>query len=81
MESINWLPFLDIMEFTSYRTNNYKNLIPSLLKVFTMFNIKCWWNKKEKGDIKQTLEKFAIRCSNCGIETMIDVDLLETNYQ
>ena len=46
-----------------------------------MLNIKCWWNIKEKGDLKKTVEKFAIGCSNCGKETMIDVDLLETNYQ
>ena len=36
---------------------------------------------KRKGDLKQTLEKVAIRFSNGGKETMIDVDLLGTNYQ
>ena len=46
-----------------------------------MFKIKCWWNKKEKDYQKQTVEKVAIRCSNCGKETMIDFDLLETDYQ
>ena len=44
-----------------------------------MFKIKFWRNKKEKDYIKQTVEKVAIGCSNCGKETMIDVDLLETN--
>ena len=66
MESLNWLPFLDIMEFTTDRINNDKNLLPSLLKTFTMFKIKCWWNKKEKYDLKQAVERVAIRCSNCG---------------
>ena len=47
MESINWLPFLDIMEFTVEITKNDKDLLPSLLKFFTMFKIKCWWNKKK----------------------------------
>ena len=81
MESLNWLPFLDIMEFTADSINNDKNILPSLLKFFTMFKIKCWWNKKEKDDLKQTVEKFAIIYSHCGKETMIDVDLLENDYQ
>ena len=51
-ESLNWLPFLEIMDFTVDRIENDKNLLPSLLKKFTMFTIKCWWNKKEKGDLK-----------------------------
>ena len=46
-----------------------------------MFKIKFWWNKKEKEEIKQTVETFAIRCSSCGKETMIDVNLLDTTYQ
>ena len=46
-----------------------------------MFKIKCWRNKKEKCDLKQTVEKVAIRCSNRGKETIKNVDLLETNYQ
>ena len=46
-----------------------------------MLRIKCWWNKKERGDIKQTVEKVAIRCSNCVKETMVDLYLLETDYQ
>ena len=33
MESINLLPFPDIMEFTVGRMNNYKNILPSLLKI------------------------------------------------
>ena len=48
--------------------------------MFTMFKIKCWWNKKEKDDLKQILEKVAIRCTNCVKETMIDVDFLGTIY-
>ena len=54
------------MEFTADNIKNYKNIFPSLLKIFTMFKIKCWWNKKEKDDEKQSVEKVAIRCSNCG---------------
>ena len=42
MESLNWSPFLDIMEFTADRIKNDKNIFPSLLKYFTMFKIICW---------------------------------------
>ena len=45
-----------------------------------MFKIKCGWNPR-KDDLKQTVEKVTIRCSNCGKETMIDVDILYTTYQ
>ena len=31
MESLNWLPFFNIMEFTAYSTENDKNLLPSLM--------------------------------------------------
>ena len=31
--------------------------------------------------LKQTVEKVAIRCSNCGKETMIYMDISNTNYQ
>ena len=46
MESLNWLPFLDIMQFTADSIKNDKILFPSLLKMFTMFKIKCWWNPR-----------------------------------
>ena len=45
-----------------------------------MFKIKFWWDPKEN-DLKQTVEKVAIRCSNFVKETMIYVDILDTTYQ
>ena len=45
-----------------------------------MFKIKCWYNPREY-DIKNTGVKTSIRCSNCGKEKMIDVDILDTTYQ
>ena len=42
--------------------------------------MKCWQNPRED-DIKQTVVKVAIICSNCGKETIIDVDNINTNYQ
>ena len=44
-----------------------------------MFKIKCWYISG--GVEKNTAEKIAIRCSNCGKETMTDVDNLNTKYQ
>ena len=32
MEILNWLPFIDIMEFTADKINNDKNIFLSLLK-------------------------------------------------
>ena len=37
MESLNWLPFLDIMEFTVDRIENDKYILPSLLKFLPSF--------------------------------------------
>ena len=44
-----------------------------------MFRIKYWWNPRED-DLKQTVVKVSMRYSNCGKETMIDVDHLNTTY-
>ena len=45
-----------------------------------MFKIKCCWNLWEY-DLKKTVEKVDTRCSNCGKETMIYGDILNTTYQ
>ena len=65
MESLNWLTFPDIMEFIEDIIENDKNILASLFNFFTIFRIKRWQNKKDKGDLKQTVEKFATRFSNC----------------
>ena len=45
-----------------------------------MFMIKCCWNKRED-DIKHTGVKVSTICSNCGKETMILVDNMNTTHQ
>ena len=45
-----------------------------------MFKIKCWGNPREYYQNK-IVETFDIRCSYCGKETMIDVDILDITYQ
>ena len=44
-----------------------------------MFKIRCRYNPEE--DDKNTVENIAIRCSNCGKETMIYMDKMTTTYQ
>ena len=53
------------MEFTVYRIDNNKNLLKSSLKNKPTFKVKCWLNPREH-EIKQTVVKVAIRCSNSG---------------
>ena len=48
MKSLNWLTFLDIMEFTAAKINDDKNLFISLLKTFKMFKIKRWFKDNNK---------------------------------
>ena len=68
------------MGFTAYRIENDKNILLSLLKLFSMFKITCWYNPRGYV-IKNTGVKIAISCSNCEKETMIDVDMLDTTNQ
>ena len=68
------------MDFTADRIEDDKNILPSLLKMFSMFKIQCWWKMRED-EIKHTGVKKYLRCSNCGKETIIDVDIMNTIYQ
>ena len=52
----------------------------TLLKLFSMFKIKCWYSPGG-AEKNHTAEIIAIRCSNCIKETMIDMDKLNTIYQ
>ena len=68
------------MKFTVDKIENDKNILPSLLKLFSIFKSKCWYNPRED-EIQNTGVKISIRCSNCEKETMIDVDIFDTTYQ
>ena len=68
------------MKFSTDGIENNKNILPSLLNIFSMFKVKCLWNTREY-EIKHTGIKFAIRYGNCGKETIIDVDIVNTTYQ
>ena len=44
-----------------------------------MFQICCWYNKGE--DDKNKMGNISIRCVNCGKETNISLDDINTTYQ
>ena len=48
MESLNWSPFLDIMEFTIDRINNDINLFLSLLIFLQCFRLNVGGIKKKR---------------------------------
>ena len=60
MESLNQLPFLDIMEFTTDRINNDKNILPSLLKILKCLRLSVGGIKNLKM-IKKNCGKFCFK--------------------
>ena len=44
-EVINWLSFLNIMKYTEDRIYNGITLLPSLLMMFSMCHIRCFYDK------------------------------------
>ena len=63
-EGINWASFLDIVEYTAEGTEDEITLLLSLLKIISMIQISCWYNKGH--DDQNKVEHIAIRCINCG---------------
>ena len=63
-DTIQWFTFLTIMEHTANILNPNKGLIPSLLKVFAMFQLLLI-------DDKYEVETIAIRCINCKKEIVL----------
>ena len=47
--------------------------------MFSVFKICCWYNPEE--DDQNTVENISIRYSNCGKQTMIYKDKINTTYQ
>ena len=48
MEGLNWLSFLDIMEFTADKIKNDKNIFPSLLKILQCLRLNVCKIKNKK---------------------------------
>ena len=61
-DTIQWFPFLTIMEHTENILKPNKGLISSLLKVFDMFELRLTYDKEK-------LDVISIMCINCKTET------------
>ena len=64
MQVIYWSPFLTIMQHTTDNIETKITLVPSLLKVFAMFQIYLFLNKENHEE--NVVDTIAIKCSNCG---------------
>ena len=45
-EVIDWFPFLNIMEYTVDKIENNITLLPLLLKIFSMFQMRFWYDNE-----------------------------------
>ena len=59
---MQWFPFLEMMEYTGNDMQNDTNLTSSLLKMFSMFEIRL-----SVGDFD--LDEVSLKCINVKIET------------
>ena len=48
MEILNWLPFIDVMEFTADKIKNDKNILISLLKILQCLRLNVGGITKKK---------------------------------
>ena len=66
------------MEYTAERTEDEITLLLSLLKIISMIQISCWYNKGNDDKIK--LEHIAIMCSNRE-KKRLSTDNMNTKYK
>ena len=64
-ETIQWFPFLTITEYTANKMQDDKRLISSLLKMFSMFEIR--WSYGDK-----YLDTVSLKRINCKRETSLN---------
>ena len=67
------------MEYTADDIDNDITLLPKLLKMFSMFQIRCWYNKVHND--KNKLENIDLRCDNCVKETVLSMKNMDKNYK
>ena len=66
-DTIQWFPFITVVEHTANILKPNKGLITSLLTVFSMFQLRLFDNKEdEEGKVVDIID---IRCINCNKET------------
>ena len=78
-EVINWFLFLNIMKYTADKIENEITLLPSLLKMFSMFHMRFWYDNKH--DDKTNVKIIAIGCINCEKETGLSMKNMNKNYK
>ena len=61
------------MDYTSDNTENEITLLPSLLKMFLIFQMHFWYDKEH--DYQNNMETIAIRCSNRGKKTCLSMKI------
>ena len=70
-ETIQWLPCLTIMGHTANKMQDDKGLISSLLKMFSMFEIRLSYGDKD-------LDTVSLKCINCKRETGLKPETIFT---
>ena len=66
-DTIHWFPFLSVIEHTTNILNPNKGLIPSLLKLFAMIQLRLFDDKQdEEGNV---VDIISIMCISCNKET------------
>ena len=61
------------MEYNANNIENNITVLPSLLKMFSMFQMRFWYDKEP--DDKNDLKIISIRCSNCVKETGLSIKI------
>ena len=61
------------------KIENEIKLLPSLLKIFSMFQMRFWYNKGH--DDHNDVKIIAIRFINCGKQTGLYMDNMNTKYK
>ena len=70
---------MKIMEYTAEKIENEITILPSLLKMFSMFQMSFWYDNEP--DDKNDMKIIAIRCINCGKERGLSMNNINTNYK
>ena len=67
------------MDYTAYRINNEMKILQSLLKMFLIFQMRFWYD--EEPDDQNDTKIIDIRCIDCGQETGLYMNNMNTNYK
>ena len=71
--TLQWFPFLEIMEYTGIDMQDDTHITSSLLKMFSLFEIRL-----SCGDV--ILDTVSLKCINCQKETGLKSKLASKNF-